>query len=87
MEFRPLGNSGVRVSCFALGSWMTYEFMPEHEALAVNPERHRAGIRLSGRCPLRRPHRASPAQDRLFGSVIRSPCSRGRLAAGRPVYF
>lgn len=40
MEFRILGNSGIQVSCFALGSWMTYEFMAEKDALAVM----RAGI-------------------------------------------
>ncbi len=40
MEFRPLGSSGIHVSCFSLGSWLTYEFMDEQDALAVI----RAGI-------------------------------------------
>lgn len=40
MEFRILGNSSIQVSCFSLGSWMTYEFMAEEDALAVM----RAGI-------------------------------------------
>ncbi|MCI0395689.1 MAG: aldo/keto reductase [Chloroflexi bacterium] len=35
MEFRRLGNSGIDVSAFSLGSWLTYEFIAEKDALAV----------------------------------------------------
>jgi aryl-alcohol dehydrogenase-like predicted oxidoreductase len=35
MEFRQLGHSGIAVSAFSLGSWLTYEFMEEQDALAV----------------------------------------------------
>src|SRR6185436_12532363 len=35
MEFRSLGHSGLAVSAFSLGSWLTYEFMDEPAALAV----------------------------------------------------
>lgn len=35
MQYRTLGNSGIEVSALSLGSWMTYEFMAEDDALAV----------------------------------------------------
>ena len=35
MQYRTLGNSGIQVSALSLGSWMTYEFMAEEDALAV----------------------------------------------------
>jgi aryl-alcohol dehydrogenase-like predicted oxidoreductase len=44
MEFRQLGHSGVAVSAFSLGSWLTYEFMDEHDALAVIGAGIAAGI-------------------------------------------
>jgi len=44
MEYRQLGNSGVEVSAFSLGSWLTYEFMDERDALAVIGRAIEAGI-------------------------------------------
>lgn len=44
MEFRQLGNSGVGVSALSLGSWLTYEFMAEADALAVIGAAVDAGI-------------------------------------------
>src|SRR5687768_15295923 len=44
MEFRQLGHSGVAVSAFSLGSWLTYEFMDERDALAVIGAGIAAGI-------------------------------------------
>jgi len=35
MEFRKLGNSGITVSALSLGSWLTFEFIEEREALSV----------------------------------------------------
>jgi len=44
MEFRQLGHSGIAVSVFSLGSWLTYEFMEEQDALAVLGSGIEAGI-------------------------------------------
>jgi aryl-alcohol dehydrogenase-like predicted oxidoreductase len=44
MEFRQLGNSGLTVSALSLGSWLTYEFMAEKDALAVMGRAIEAGI-------------------------------------------
>jgi aryl-alcohol dehydrogenase-like predicted oxidoreductase len=44
MEYRQLGNSGIEVSVFSLGSWLTYEFMEESAALAVIGAGLEAGI-------------------------------------------
>jgi aryl-alcohol dehydrogenase-like predicted oxidoreductase len=44
MEYRQLGNSGLEVSAFSLGSWLTYEFMAEQDALAVIERALQAGI-------------------------------------------
>jgi L-glyceraldehyde 3-phosphate reductase len=35
MEFRQLGNSGIRVSALSLGSWLTLEYIAEPQALSV----------------------------------------------------
>lgn len=44
MEFRQPGNTEIQVSAISLGSWMTYEFMTEPEALAVMNRALEAGI-------------------------------------------
>jgi aryl-alcohol dehydrogenase-like predicted oxidoreductase len=44
MEFRQLGHSGLEVSAFSLGSWLTYEYMEEKDALAVIGRGLEAGI-------------------------------------------
>jgi aryl-alcohol dehydrogenase-like predicted oxidoreductase len=44
LPHRPLGNSGVEVSCIALGSWRTYERMSREEGVAVMRAAREAGI-------------------------------------------
>jgi len=44
MEFRQLGHSGIEVSAFSSGSWLTYEYMEEKDALAVISRGLEAGI-------------------------------------------
>ena len=34
MELRQLGNSGIRVSALSLGSWLTFEYIDEADALS-----------------------------------------------------
>lgn len=75
MEYRQLGNSGVRVSALSLGSWLTYEFMPEAEALAVVGRGLAAGINFlddaryddrTGQAPLKTGY-----SEVLFGRLLR----------------
>jgi aryl-alcohol dehydrogenase-like predicted oxidoreductase len=75
MEFRQLGHSGVAVSAFSLGSWLTYEFMDEHDALAVIGAGLAAGINFlddaryndrTGTAPLK-----SGYSEVLFGRLLR----------------
>jgi aryl-alcohol dehydrogenase-like predicted oxidoreductase len=75
MEFRPLGNSGIAVSAFSLGSWLTYEFMEEQEALAVISAGVEAGINFlddaryddrTGQAPMK-----SGYSEVLFGRLLR----------------
>jgi len=44
LPHRPLGNSGIEVSCIALGSWRTYERMSRDEGVAVMRAAREAGI-------------------------------------------
>lgn len=44
MEYRPLGYTGIEVSALSLGSWKTFEFMPERDALRVMQAAVDAGI-------------------------------------------
>ena len=75
MEYRPLGNSGLEVSLFSLGSWLTYEFMPEDEALAVIERCLQAGVNFlddaryndrTGTAPLK-----SGYSEVVFGRLLR----------------
>jgi aryl-alcohol dehydrogenase-like predicted oxidoreductase len=75
MEFRPLGHSGLEVSAFSLGSWLTYEFMDEQEALAVMARGLEAGINFlddaryndrTGAAPLKTGY-----SEVLFGRLLR----------------
>ncbi|HEX9921358.1 MAG TPA: aldo/keto reductase [Anaerolineae bacterium] len=83
MEFRKLGHSGIDVSAFSLGSWLTYEYMEEQEALAVINRGLEAGINFfddaryddkSGTAPLK-----SGYSEVVFGRLIRQT---GRSRAG-----
>ncbi len=75
MEFRQLGHSGLEVSVFALGSWLTYEFMAEKDALAVIGRGLEAGINFlddaryndrTGTAPLKTGY-----SEVLFGRLLR----------------
>lgn len=75
MEFRTLGNSGVKVSVFSLGSWLTYEFMEEDAALAVLAAGIESGINFlddaryddrTGKAPLK-----SGYSEVIFGRLLR----------------
>ena len=44
MEYQLLGRSRIQVSRLSLGSWMTYETMPEPDARAVIEAGLAAGI-------------------------------------------
>lgn len=44
LPHRPLGSSGIEVSCLALGSWRTYERMSREDGLAVMRAARERGI-------------------------------------------
>jgi aryl-alcohol dehydrogenase-like predicted oxidoreductase len=44
LPHRPLGSSGIEVSCLALGSWRTYERMDRQDGLAVMRTARERGI-------------------------------------------
>ena len=44
LPHRPLGASGIEVSCLALGSWRTYERMSREDGLAVMRAARESGI-------------------------------------------
>jgi aryl-alcohol dehydrogenase-like predicted oxidoreductase len=44
LPHRPLGSSGMQVSCLALGSWRTYERMSREDGAAVMRAAREAGI-------------------------------------------
>lgn len=75
MEYRQLGHSNLEVSVFSLGSWLTYEFMDEKEALTVIASGLQAGINFlddaryddrTGHAPLK-----SGYSEVLFGRLLR----------------
>lgn len=75
MEYRPLGNSGVEVSALSLGSWLTYEFMAEADALAVIGAAIDAGVNFlddaryddrTGSAPIK-----SGYSEVVFGRLLR----------------
>jgi len=75
MEYRQLGNSGIEVSALSLGSWLTYEFMDEEEALAVLSRGLEAGINFlddaryddkKGTAPMK-----SGYSEVVFGQLLR----------------
>jgi aryl-alcohol dehydrogenase-like predicted oxidoreductase len=44
LPHRPLGNSGIEVSCMSLGSWRTYERMSREDGVAVMRAARESGI-------------------------------------------
>jgi aryl-alcohol dehydrogenase-like predicted oxidoreductase len=75
MEYRELGNSQVRVSALSLGSWMTYEFMSEDEAVRVIRAAVEGGINFldDARYNDRTGHAPIPTgySEVLFGRLLR----------------
>ncbi len=75
MEYRTLGTTGLQVSALSLGSWMTWEFMEEDDALAVLGAGIEAGINFlddaryndrTGRAPM-----PTGYSEVLFGRLLR----------------
>jgi len=75
VEFRQLGNSGIEVSALSLGSWLTYEFMAEKDALTVIGRGLEAGINFlddaryddrTGTVPMK-----SGYSEVVFGGLLR----------------
>lgn len=76
MEYRTLGHSGLSVSALSLGSWNTFEYMPEPEALRVMTAAVAAGINFlddaryddtSGKAPLKTGY-----SEVVFGNLLRA---------------
>ncbi len=92
MDFRALGNSGIRVSALSLGSWLTYESMPEDEARAVIHAGLAAGINFlddaryndrSGTAPMKTGY-----SEVLFGRLLRQiGVRREELVIGNKLWF
>ena len=75
MEFRKLGNSGITVSALSLGSWLTFEYIDEREALSVIARGIDGGIDFlddaryddrTGKAPL-----ATGYSEVVFGRLLR----------------
>tara|TARA_R110000824_G_scaffold7892_3_gene35751 strand:+ start:101362 stop:102330 length:969 start_codon:yes stop_codon:yes gene_type:complete len=75
MQYKRLGNANVNVSAFSLGSWNTFEFMPEDEALSVMKTAIDAGINFlddaryddtSGKAPMKTGY-----SEVVFGNLLR----------------
>lgn len=76
MQYRTLGHSNLHVSIFSLGSWLTYEFMPEADALAVIRAGIESGINFlddaryndrTGHAPMKTGY-----SEVLFGRLLRA---------------
>lgn len=92
MEQRPLGASGLSVSVLSLGSWLTWETMPEEDACAVMQAGLAAGINFlddaryndrTGKAPLETGY-----SEVLFGRLLRrSGANRHNLVIGNKIWF
>jgi aryl-alcohol dehydrogenase-like predicted oxidoreductase len=92
MEYRKLGSSDLEVSAFALGSWLTYEFMAEDDALTVLKSGLDRGITFlddaryddrTGHAPLK-----SGYSEVLFGQLLRrSGANRYDLVIGNKLWL
>ncbi|HUB76590.1 MAG TPA: aldo/keto reductase [Solirubrobacteraceae bacterium] len=76
LEHRPLGASGLSVSALSLGSWRTFERLPQERALAVIARARASGIDFlddaryddeTGRAPI-----PSGYSEVLFGELFRA---------------
>ena len=92
MEQQRLGNSRISVSRLSLGSWMTYEAMPESDARAVIEAGLSAGITFlddaryndrTGTLPLKTGY-----SEVLFGRLLREiGCERRDLVIANKLWF
>lgn len=92
MDIRPLGRSGLEVSALALGSWMTYESLPEADALSVLSAGLDAGITFlddaryddrTGTAPMRTGY-----SEVLFGRLLRQTGrARENLVISNKLWF
>jgi aryl-alcohol dehydrogenase-like predicted oxidoreductase len=92
MEQRQLGRSGILVSALSLGSWMTYESMPESDALAVIRSGLEAGITFfddaryddrTGSAPIKTGY-----SEVLFGRLLRQAgCRREDVVIANKLWF
>jgi aryl-alcohol dehydrogenase-like predicted oxidoreductase len=76
MEHRPLGASGIEVSALSLGSWRTFERIPEETGVAVMTAARESGIDFlddaryddaTGTAPLRTGY-----SEVVFGELFRA---------------
>ena len=76
MDYRTLGHSGIEVSALSLGSWNTFEFMPERDAQNVMATAVNAGINFlddaryddtSGKAPMKTGY-----SEVVFGNLLRA---------------
>lgn len=92
MEYRTLGRSGIEVSALSMGSWNTFEFMPEDEALRVMTAAVQAGVNFlddaryddtSGKAPLKTGY-----SEIVFGKLLDAGrFERGDLVISNRLWF
>jgi len=92
MQYRQLGHSGMDVSALSLGSWLTYEYMDEQDALAVMSYGLAAGINFlddaryndrSGRAPMKTGY-----SEVVFGQLLRkSGWNRSDLIIANKLWY
>jgi L-glyceraldehyde 3-phosphate reductase len=92
MEYRILGHSGQRVSAFSLGTWKTFEFMAESDALSVIKAAVDAGIDflddaryddVTGTAPF-----ATGYSEVVFGNLLRAGgFDRDKLFVSNRLWF
>jgi L-glyceraldehyde 3-phosphate reductase len=92
MEFRQLGRSGIRVSALSLGSWLTFEYIDERDALAVVARAIDAGINFlddaryddrTGKAPL-----STGYSEVVFGRLLRrGGWNRNDLVIANKLWF
>ena len=92
MEYRRLGHCGIEVSAMSLGSWNTFEFMAEADAVAVMTAAVDTGINFlddaryddtSGQAPLKTGY-----SEVVFGNLLRlSKFQRENLVISNRMWF
>jgi aryl-alcohol dehydrogenase-like predicted oxidoreductase len=92
MEYRTLGHSRLNVSALSLGSWNTFELMPEGDALQVMTEAVAAGVNFlddaryddtSGKAPIKTGY-----SEVVFGNLLRAGAfTRDSLIIANRLWF